>query len=258
MWMPPVSLPASIWRTTLGRVVDGDRVADVRAGLQLETAGRGRGVHADDLAVLVDERTAGVAGLDRRVRSGSCLERFGLTAGIARRDLLVEGSDAALHGRGRAALAEGVADRDDGVADVDVRWIAEGDRSAGSTRLRSVPAPRRLARRSRRRARVVVGPVPPIVTVMLVASAITWLLVSTSPARRDHHAGAGGAVPLLSVVLMLTSAGSTLLAIELMSSGPGSTVSCPSCCRRHRSCRRRSRRCYQNRLPLLPFGSRGG
>ena len=80
---------------------------------------RGRGVHADDVAVGVDERAAGVAGLDRRRDLDHAVQRLGVAAAaVAGGHLLVERGDRAdVDGRG-AAPAAGVADRDDGVADL--------------------------------------------------------------------------------------------------------------------------------------------
>ena len=63
------------------------------------------------------------------------------------------------------------------------------------------------------------GPVPPGVTLMLVASAMTWLFVRISPVD-EINMPVPAARPCASVVLMLTSAGLTLAAIAFTSSAP--------------------------------------
>ena len=76
-----------------------------------DVAARGREdrrVDADHLAVEVEGRAAGVAAVDRRVD----LHEVVIGAGA---DVAAEGRDDA--GRDRAAEAEGIADRDDPVAD---------------------------------------------------------------------------------------------------------------------------------------------
>ena len=69
------------------------------------------------LALRVDERAAGVAGLDRRVDLDHALERLLRAGRVAGGHLLVERGHLTLRRLGRAALSERVADRDDRVAD---------------------------------------------------------------------------------------------------------------------------------------------
>ena len=81
------------------------------AGLDLGR--RGRGVDADHLPGGVDERAAGVAGLDVRVRLDQPGQVLGRAAAlVARGDRLVQGGDRAGGDRRGAALAAGVAERD--------------------------------------------------------------------------------------------------------------------------------------------------
>ena len=85
------------------------------------SAGLDLGVDADDPARGVEQRPAGVAGIDRRVRLDHVVDREP-----------VWGVDLALHrgddpGRGGAIEAERVADRDDGVADLDARRMSPRD-----------------------------------------------------------------------------------------------------------------------------------
>ena len=109
-------------------LVDRDREADADvAALAAEAPaadGRDRGVDPDDLAVEVDQRAAGVAGVD----GGVGLDRVDVGA-VARTALAAGGhrpvlgaDDAARH---RAGQAERRADRDDRVADDDAVGVAE-------------------------------------------------------------------------------------------------------------------------------------
>src|SRR5262245_23156478 len=62
-------------------------------------------------------------------------------------------------------------------------------------------------------------PLPPMTTLMLVASAMTWLFVRISPVD-EINMPVPAARPFASVVLMLTIAGSTFSAIALTSIEP--------------------------------------
>src|SRR5262249_56580174 len=100
----PVALLLELGHQLLGRVDrDGEADADVAAALAED-----RGVDADDVAVLVEQGAARVAGIDRRVGLdevvvGPLADGATLRADDARGDGVVE--------------AEGIADRDHPVAD---------------------------------------------------------------------------------------------------------------------------------------------
>ena len=87
----------------------------VAAGLDL-------GVDPDHAAVRVDQRAAGVAGVDRRVGLDHVRDR----EAVGRLDLALQGGDDAA-GDG-AVEPERVADRDHRVADFDLRGVAERER----------------------------------------------------------------------------------------------------------------------------------
>ena len=99
--------------------VGGNREADP------DVAGRGVArldlrVHADDLTARVQERTAGVAVVDRRVGLDDVVDG----EAIRGRDEALQGAHDA---RGRGAVeAEGIADRDDRVADFDASESPSG------------------------------------------------------------------------------------------------------------------------------------
>ena len=103
--------------------VDRDREADADVAAAAAAAGLDLRVDADHAAGSVDQRAAGVAGVDRRRRSGCTLSigsRWapGSGAAAARDDA----------GRERALEAERVADRDRRVADLHARGVAERQR----------------------------------------------------------------------------------------------------------------------------------
>src|SRR6185437_14028127 len=113
------------------RVVDRDGVGldgGGLAGLGLELgAAGGRGVHADHLAVGVDQRAAGVARLDVRVGLDQPGQLLAVGAGpiIRRGDALVQGGDRAGGDRRGAALAARVAQRGHGVASLHAGGVAQ-------------------------------------------------------------------------------------------------------------------------------------
>ena len=80
------------------------------------------GVDPDHLALFVDQRAAGVAGVDRGVGLDHVRDR----EAVRGFDLALEGGDDAAGDR--AVEAERVADRDHGVADFDLRGVAERER----------------------------------------------------------------------------------------------------------------------------------
>ena len=75
-------------------------------------------VDADEIAVEIDERAAGVAGVDRRVRLQDVVERIGFVFIAA-----VDGGQHAL--RNGMLKTERIADRDDAFAEHDVVWKRE-------------------------------------------------------------------------------------------------------------------------------------
>ena len=106
-------------RLQLRHDIAGERGRDGEADADIAAVRReDRRVHADDLALEIEGRTAGIAPVDRRRN----LEEVVIGAGP---DLApARGHDA---GRNGVAEAEGVADRDDPVADPDPVGIAECD-----------------------------------------------------------------------------------------------------------------------------------
>ena len=90
-----------------------DREADADVAALLVAAGRDLRVDADHLAVRVEQRAAGVAGVDRRVGLDPALDG----RAVGRLQRAVERRDDP--GRERVVESEGVADRVRGVADLD-------------------------------------------------------------------------------------------------------------------------------------------
>ena len=104
------------WRscaTTSRARLDGNGKADADAAARRR---EDRGIDADDIAVHVEQRTAGIAAIDRRVGLDEIVIGPGIDVAVARRD------DARRHGR---AEAEGIADRDHPVADAGLVAVAE-------------------------------------------------------------------------------------------------------------------------------------
>ena len=97
-----------------GGRVDGDREAEPDAG--------DGGVDADDVAAAVDERAAGVAGVERRVGLDDVVDDPGRLAGARRQRAAERGHHAGGH---RAGEAVRVADRDDELADAQRGGVAE-------------------------------------------------------------------------------------------------------------------------------------
>ncbi len=83
------------------------------------------GVHADDLASHVDERAAGVAGIDGGIGLDEALELVGDAVGAGFIDLAVLGGDDA--GRDGLVEAEGAADSEYPVANLGAVRVAELD-----------------------------------------------------------------------------------------------------------------------------------
>src|SRR6202034_3432110 len=106
-------------------LVAGGREADARART---LAADGRVVRldliieAEDLALRVEQRPAGVARVDR----GVGLDRAGDRVLVRGLDAAADGADDALGGR--LGQAERAADRDDRIADLGRRGVGEGDR----------------------------------------------------------------------------------------------------------------------------------
>src|SRR5271165_351294 len=98
------------------RGVDGNGEADARGG----AAGRvNRGVDADDFAMRIDERAAGISAVDGRVGLDGFVDESGL-AGLHR------AADGAHHPGGQRGLkAEGIADGQNFLSDLQGRGIAE-------------------------------------------------------------------------------------------------------------------------------------
>src|SRR3954467_9564754 len=109
----------------LDDVVDGVRGdGEADADVARLTGGRGAGaldlrVDADDLAGAVEQRAAGVAGVDGRVGLDDVVDRVA----VGRADLALQGGHDA--GGQRAVEPEGIADRERRVADLDVVGVAE-------------------------------------------------------------------------------------------------------------------------------------
>src|SRR5207302_11436117 len=96
------------------RLVDRNRKADA---IETARAAENRGVDADDAAVGVEERAAGIAGIDRGVGLDEIFVALDAEAAAAER-----ADDAAAH---RLADAERVADREHDVADLEFVAVAE-------------------------------------------------------------------------------------------------------------------------------------
>ena len=116
----PLDAPVAgeISQHRFGRV-DGDGKAD--AGALLRAVGGDHGVDADDLAARVEQRTAGVAGVDSRVGLDSVFDQRALRAS----DRADGADDAPRHG---AAEAEGIADGVDLLAHRESAGISQRDR----------------------------------------------------------------------------------------------------------------------------------
>ena len=99
-----------------------DGVANPTPALEPELVRLDLVVQAEHVSVGVEQRAAGVAGVDRRVR----LDRVGDRVVVRRRDAAPDLADDPL--RGRLGKAEGAADRDDGVADLRAGGVRERDR----------------------------------------------------------------------------------------------------------------------------------
>ena len=145
---------------------DGEADADIAAGARED-----RAVDADDLARHVDERAARVARVDggvglEEVVEGALADRAPLGADDARRHRLLE--------------AEGRADGQHPVADLDLVGVAEGGRGEGAAALE--PQHGEIgALVDARRAWPCASCRPPSTTSISVARSTTWALVSTMP-----------------------------------------------------------------------------
>jgi hypothetical protein len=147
-------------------------------------------VHADDAAGGVDERPARVARVDRRVR----LDDVGDREAVGRPDLpLQRGHDA---GGQRPVQAEGVADRDDGVAHLDVLGGAERQRA----QVQPVGVDLQSARSDEVSLPITFAPTTFLSaswTVTLTAPSMTWAFVRMLPLRSMTKPGARGLAALL-------------------------------------------------------------
>ena len=149
-------------------------------------AGRDLRVDADHAAGRVDQRAAGVAGVDRRVGLDDVLDR----EAVGRGDAALQGGDDA--GGQRAVEAERVADRDRRVADLrrpsSRRARAAGGRGPSGSTCSSARSVSSSLPTISRLAVVVVGERD----ADLGRGSTTWALVRMWPSLVDHEARAGG------------------------------------------------------------------
>ena len=124
----PLSRRGTTWRTVL------EGTAKPMPTLPGDACGRDLRVDADHVAAGVEQRAAGVAGVDRRVGLDHLVDR----EAVGRLDRAAEAGDDALGGG--AVEPERVADRDDEVADLDRARVGESaapwrlsGRGSGST-----------------------------------------------------------------------------------------------------------------------------
>ena len=110
-----------------------DGEADAEVALLTGVAGRNLRVDADHLAARVEQRPAGVAVVQRGVGLDRVLDR----EVVRRGERPVDRADDP--GGHRARVAEGIADRDDGVADLRVVRVAPDERRERA-RVRRAPA----------------------------------------------------------------------------------------------------------------------
>ena len=131
MWTVLEALPLLIWSTICRAVAIGTAKPSVSAEpAAVVRVRRGGGRHhADDVAVGVHQRAAGVARLDVGVGLDQAVQLLRAAVGlVARDDLLVEREHGAGGHRRLAAVAAGVADAHDGVADGQRRGITDAGR----------------------------------------------------------------------------------------------------------------------------------